>query len=163
MIVGCARGVMQHPHQRVDVTVEAELGCDRTRAVAQASVRFWILEARDDGVGKPARCRRVAGRKVAVDPGTKPVGNAANGKRRSRNRCRPASGPTNPNGSGHRLGTTSRSAARVERIYLFGLVEPSREDTMRSAGSRDAMWPRPPATRRSRGSVPDKRDVERVD
>ncbi len=152
---------MQHPHQRVDVTVEAELGCDRTRAVAQASVRFWILETRDDGVGKPARCRRVAWGKVAVDPWTKPVWYAADGERRRQEadaaRLRGRRARTAP---ARGWAATSRSAA-AKSASTPDVVEPAREDDAKRSARVTPSSRRPPATRRSRGSVSGKRDVER--
>ena len=78
------RGVFKNADQRLHVMVEDELGRDATGAVTQACVRFRILQARDDSVGKPAGCRRVGRRQVAVDAWTKPVRYASNGERRNR-------------------------------------------------------------------------------
>ena len=144
---------MQHTHQRVHVTVEAELGRDRTRAVAQASVRFWILETRDDGVGKPAGCRRVAWGQVTADPWTKPVRDAADRERCDRKPMAGGLEADEPEWLWPEAGHDEQIGACEERIDPV-LFEPAREFDAKRWARVSSIWPRLPARPLEQGRRP---------
>ena len=104
-------------------------------------VRFRILEARDDGVGKPARCRRVAWCQVAVDPWTKPVRDAADRERRDRKPMARGLEADEPEWLGPEAGHDEQIGGGEERIDP-GRIEPARELDAKP-GSRDAKRRRP--------------------
>jgi len=101
---------------------QIKLGCDYPCAFAEFSMDIDVLQALDYGAREAVGGRRIARRQAAIHPIDQPVAypptsNAATGIPR-----KPASGPTRPKGSGHKLGTTNRSVCEFPEKFLGGFA-----------------------------------------